>query len=183
MYYLYNLHFNRLIMEIYIVYFLYTYLSMVSGVRRNRSSDNLVINSLNRIFKINGDIKKIGDIKRSLKDQHGYHDNEILSSGRILKDDEEYSKDEHKKLYTVSKIRGGLNISVQTMQGKTIQLQVSQNETVLDLKNKLEKEQTIPVDQQRLIFDGKLLENGKTISDYGIKENAVIQLVLRLRGG
>uniref|UniRef100_A0A3B0NC52 Ubiquitin,putative n=1 Tax=Theileria annulata TaxID=5874 RepID=A0A3B0NC52_THEAN len=170
-------------MEVYIVFFLYMYLGMISCVRRSQPSNNLIINSLNRIFKISGDIKKIGDIKRCLKEEHGYHDHEILSNNSILKDDELYSEEKHKKLYTVSKIRGGLNISVQTMQGKRIQLQVSQNETVLDLKNKLEKEQTIPVDQQRLIFDGKLLENGKTIADYGIKDNAVLQLVLRLRGG
>ncbi|KFH03438.1 ubiquitin family protein [Toxoplasma gondii VAND] len=81
-------------------------------------------------------------------------------------------------------VRGGFNLQVKTMSGKTVVLDnVQGSDSILDIKRRVEQREGIPVDQQRLVFNGKQLENGKTVQDYNLSENSVLHLVLRLRGG
>ena len=79
--------------------------------------------------------------------------------------------------------RGGQQLFVKTLSGKTVSIECEESDKIEDVKAKIEEKEGVPVDQQRLIFAGKQLDGQKTLQECGINEGDSLSMVLRLRGG
>lgn len=76
-----------------------------------------------------------------------------------------------------------MQIFVKTLNGKSITLSVDSDDTIRSIKDKIFDKEGIKVEEQRLIFAGKELQDDNTIDSYGIQKESNLHLVLRLRGG
>ena len=100
-----------------------------------------------------------------------------LEDGRTLAD---YNISEESTIHLV--LRGYMKISVDFLTGKTFTLEVEGSDTIENVKAMIQGREGIEVGQQRLIFDGRQLEDSRTLAEYNVSDGSTVQIILRLCG-
>jgi hypothetical protein len=85
------------------------------------------------------------------------------------------------KVYIQRPSAGPMQVFAKTLTGKHTTCVVCLEDRVEDLKKEIQNKEGIPVDQIRLIYAGRQLEDGRTLAEYGITKDSSIHLVLKLR--
>ena len=148
-------------------------------------SINVIINeSITKNYEFKED-EPINSMIELVKKEFNIDNNfEIIYNYTIIEDYNKtfgYYKISNKSTILFNYFTIGGQYFVKTLSGKTIILELESNDTILNIKNKIRDKEAIPIEDQRLVFAGKLLMDNRKILDYNIRAEATFQLVMRLR--
>ncbi|KAL0979329.1 hypothetical protein UPYG_G00183710 [Umbra pygmaea] len=119
-----------------------------------------IATAVQRLSAVNGNTISLSDDSRTLSD-YGLH-----SGSKVM-----------------VLITAHIQVFLKNEKGQTHTYDVLPGETVTEFKAKVQNKEGVPANQQRLIYEGRQLDDGKTLEDYGVRNESTIHLTLRLRGG
>lgn len=136
----------------------------------------------------------IDTIKDMIRDKEGIpkHEQQLIFSSKQVKDKRtlfDYGIQKENTLHLTSRLRGkigttsehNMRIFIKTLTGKTLDFHVRNNETIKELKSRLERAKGVPVDKQKLIYAGQLLEDTAKLIEYGIEHSSTLHVVFIVR--